>query len=62
MSWAPKRYVAQLAQNVNALAFIVGFAALYVGVSGFSRPAANIVAGVLIMVIAVRPYLHLRPR
>lgn len=55
--------LALLAQNVNAVAFVIGFAALYVGVAGaVSTSVANIVAGVLIMAAAAWPYLAVRKR
>jgi hypothetical protein len=50
-----------LADNVRALFFVVGLVLLYAGVSGFSPAAARIVAGVLLIALAVAPYLR-RPR
>jgi hypothetical protein len=50
--------LAFLVENVNFVAFACGFAVLYVGVASLSRPAANVVAGGLVMVIAAWPYLR----
>jgi hypothetical protein len=46
-----------LVANVNTAVFGAGFALLYAGVGGFSWPAANVTAGVLLMAIGARPYL-----
>jgi hypothetical protein len=46
-----------LAANVNALVFLAGYAVFYVGLAGFSRPAANTVSGLLLMGVAAWPYL-----
>lgn len=46
-----------LLANVRTLLVAVGFGALYVGVSEFSRPAANIVAGLILMSLGVMPYV-----
>jgi hypothetical protein len=45
-------------ENVNGLAVLGGAIWLYVGVAGFSRPAADIVAGVLLLTVGVVPYLR----
>ncbi len=50
-------FLRALAQNVNALLFLLGFAVLYVGVSGWSVPAARVIAGLLIILLALWPYL-----
>lgn len=47
-----------LLENANGLTFVAGAAWLYVGVAGYSTPAANIVAGALVMAIGVGPYLR----
>lgn len=63
MSWARRAWWSLLAfvfQNVNLLLFLCGFGVLYVGLSSLSRPWANIIAGSLVMVAAVWPYLRLR--
>jgi hypothetical protein len=49
-----------LAQNVNLVLFLCGFGVLYVGLSSLSRPWANVIAGSLVMVAALWPYLRLR--
>jgi hypothetical protein len=46
-----------LENNVQTLIFAVGFGLFYAGMSGFSRPAANVTAGALFMTIAVWPYV-----
>lgn len=53
--------LAIVADNVNLVAFALGFATLYVGVAGaFSVSVANIVAGGLLMGAAAWPYLMVR--
>ncbi len=52
------KIIGLLAENVNGLAVLGGAVWLYVGVHGFSPAAANIVAGVLVMAIGLRPYLQ----
>lgn len=49
-----------LRENLNALLFAGGFVTLYVGIAGWSQPAANITAGVVCMAIAAFPYLRSR--
>lgn len=46
-----------LTTNVSTILFAAGFVAMYAGVAGYSRPAANIVAGVVLMGLGVLPYL-----
>ena len=46
-----------LAENLNAIVYIAGFGLLCLGVSGWSVPAAQVVAGILLMGIASWPYL-----
>lgn len=52
----------QLAQNVNFVVVLCGFLWLYVGVSGLSRPIANVIAGSLVMVAGAWPYLRMSKR
>jgi len=52
------KVIAALAENVNGLAVLGGAIWLYVGVHGFSPAAADIVAGVLLIAIGLRPYLQ----
>ena len=47
-------------EHLNFLAFAAGFATMYWGVAALSRPAANIVAGLLIMALAAAPYTWVR--
>lgn len=49
-------------QNTQEILFVVGFVTLYVGVSSLSRPIANVVAGVLLMALAVYPSLRVSKR
>lgn len=51
---------ALLSENLNLALFLCGFAVLYVGLSSLSRPWANIIAGSLVMVASVWPYLRVR--
>lgn len=51
---------AQLAENLNAAVFAVGFATAYVGLSQWSSAAANVAAGVVLMVIGAWPFLRQR--
>ncbi len=44
-------------ENVNGLIVLAGAGWLYIGVAGFSRPAANVVAGALAMAIGAVPYV-----
>lgn len=46
-----------LVANINTAVFGAGFGLLYAGVGGFSWPAANVTAGVLLMAIGAWPYL-----
>jgi hypothetical protein len=54
------RIVAVLLANVPTLLFVAGFVWLYVGVAGWSAPAANVVGGVVLMALASVPYLRAR--
>ena len=58
MSIKLRALVAVLAQNLNALVYALGFALLCLGVAGWSVPAAQVVAGLLLMVMAVWPYVR----
>lgn len=49
-----------LAQNVNLVLFLCGFAALYAGIASLSPPVANIVGGSLVMGLSAFPYLRSR--
>jgi hypothetical protein len=52
------RKALQLAlENMNGLAVLGGAAWLYVGIRGFSPHAADVVAGGLVLLIGVCPYL-----
>jgi hypothetical protein len=55
-----RRAVALVLEHLNFLAFAAGFATMYWGVAALSRPAANIVAGLLIMALAAAPYTWVR--
>lgn len=58
-----KQVGAVLSENVNGLVVLGGAGWLYHGLAGFSRPAANIVAGVVLMAIGACPYVvRLRKR
>ena len=50
--------LALLAANVNLLVGLVGFVLLYLGVAGLSVPVANIVAGSLLLIGSLWPYLQ----
>ncbi len=45
-------------ENANGLAVLVGAGCLYGGVAGFSRPAAAVVIGVLLLAIGLSPYVQ----
>lgn len=47
-------------ENVNAIVFALGFATAYVGLSQWSSSAANVAAGVVLMVIGAWPFLRQR--
>lgn len=60
--WAARRVLARqglgvLRENANGLTVLVGAGWLYVGIHGVSPPAADIVAGVILMALGLRPYL-----
>ena len=61
MFWA-RNVLAALLENVNGLAFVLGACWCYLGLAGVSRPAANIVAGALVMAIGAYPYLKRRKK
>lgn len=50
---------ALVAEHQNTIVFGAGFGWLYAGVAGFSRPAANMTAGLILIAIAVWPYWRL---
>ena len=58
MSIKLRALLAVLAQNLNALVCALGFALLCLGVAGWSVPAAQVVAGLLLMVMAAWPYVR----
>ena len=58
MSIKLRALVAALAQNLNALVYMLGFTLLCLGVAGWSVPAAEVTAGLLLMVMAVWPYVR----
>ena len=45
-------------ENVNGCVFLAGAAWCYVGLAGWSRSTANVVAGVLLMAIGAFPYVR----
>ena len=47
-----------LISNVNAWIFLAGFGVFVAGVSSYSRPLAAVVAGALLMLLSVWPYLR----
>lgn len=47
-------------QNARGLVFVAGAAWLYHGVAAFSPPAANVIAGALLMAVGAYPYLRLK--
>lgn len=47
-----------IAENVRAIAVILGVALCYDGISGFSRPAANIALGSGLIVAGLYPYVR----
>lgn len=49
---------ALLLENVNGLAVLGGAGWLCLGIAGYSRPLAHIVAGGLLMAIGLVPYLR----
>jgi len=49
-------------ENVNGLVVLGGAVWLYVGLAGFSRHAADVVAGLTVMAIGVYPYLKRRKK
>lgn len=51
-----------LRENLHTLLYLSGLALVCDGVAGWSVPAAEIVAGVVLMAMAVWPYLHARTR
>lgn len=51
---------ALLFANVNALIFAAGFGTFVAGLSAWSRPLAAMVAGGLLMLLGVWPYLQRR--
>jgi len=57
VSWVNKVTAAAL-ENVNGLAFLGGACWLYIGIAGFSRAAADVVAGVVLMVVGAYPYVQ----
>lgn len=46
-----------LLSNLHTWMFVIGMALIYRGVSGFSKPAANIALGVLLIAAAMWPYM-----
>ena len=57
MSWVNKA-IALALENVNGLAFLGGSWWLYVGLAGFSRHAADVMAGLLLIAIGAYPYVQ----
>ena len=51
---------AVVSENVNAIVFALGFVTAYVGLSQWSSSAANVAAGVVLMVIGAWPFLRQR--
>ncbi len=56
-SWV-SRAGRHVVENANGLAVLGGAGCLYLGVAGFSRPAAGVVIGVLLLAIGLAPYLQ----
>lgn len=46
----------QCAENARGLLFVAGACWLYVGIAGFSVPAANVTAGAILMAVGATPY------
>lgn len=44
-------------ENARGLLVAAGGCWLYVGIAGFSRPAANVAAGLLLIAIGAYPYV-----
>lgn len=55
-----KRLQLLAAENVRGILVVTGAAWLYVGIAGFSRHAADVAAGALLVAIGVFPYLRLK--
>lgn len=53
------RMLALLLANAHTLVFVLGFVLLYVGLAGWSVPAARVVAGLVLMLVALAPYIRL---
>lgn len=53
-----RKVLAFLAGQVKTAAFLTGFVWFYIGVSGFSVPLARTIAGLLLMALALYPYLR----
>jgi hypothetical protein len=47
-----------LIENARGLTVLLGAALLYHGIAGFSLPAANVTAGLLLMAVGAFPYLR----
>lgn len=47
-----------MASNLNGATFVVGFAAMSYGLASWSIPLAAVVAGVVLMGLAVYPFLR----
>lgn len=52
------KVIAGVLENANGLVVLFGACWLYHGLAGFSQPAANVVAGALVMAIGAVPYLR----
>lgn len=52
------KVIAALRAQLNALVFFAGFACLGYGVARWSPPAAYVALGVVLMIVAVWPYLQ----
>jgi hypothetical protein len=55
-----KRLIAFGAENVRGLLVVSGGAWIYIGIAGFSVPAAHIFGGVVLMATGAYPYLRTR--
>lgn len=49
-------------ENIRGLLFVTGAGWLYIGVAGFSGPAADIFGGAVLMAIGAYPYLRKKAR
>lgn len=53
-----RNVLALVTGQAKTLLFVAGFVWFYIGVAGFSVPAARMIAGLLLMAMALYPYLR----